>query len=133
MIYLSLDHSTEAEELANMKICGRKDIDNAARKIIDMGAKAVVIKGGHLQGAAVDLFFDGKRKFALSAPRIRTKNTPGTGCTFSAAMAACLARGEDLEDAARSAKKYITAAIRAGFAVGAGHSPVHHFHRFWKV
>jgi hydroxymethylpyrimidine/phosphomethylpyrimidine kinase len=123
----------EAEELAGMTIRGGEDIEKVARRLVQMGAKAVVIKGGHLKGPAMDLFFDGKRKFALSAPRIRTRNTHGTGCTFSSAIAACLARGEDLESAVRSAKKYITAAIRAGFAVGAGHNPVHHFHRFWKI
>jgi hydroxymethylpyrimidine/phosphomethylpyrimidine kinase len=80
----------------------------------------------------VDLFFDGRKFAALSAPHIRTKNTHGTGCTFSAAIAAYLAKGESVERAVRLAKKYITAAIRAGFTVGAGHSPVHHFYRFWK-
>jgi hydroxymethylpyrimidine/phosphomethylpyrimidine kinase len=98
-----------------------------------MGARAVVIKGGHRQGPAVDLFFDGKKIQALNAPRIRTKNIHGTGCTFSAAIAAELAKGESLDGAVRSAKKYITAAIRAGFKVGGGHSPVHHFERFWKT
>jgi hydroxymethylpyrimidine/phosphomethylpyrimidine kinase len=122
----------EAEELAGLTIRGGEDIENAARRIVRMGAKAVIIKGGHLKGPAVDLFFSDKHRFALRAPRIRTKNTHGTGCTFSAAVAACLARGEDLESAVRAAKKYITAAIRAGFAVGAGHSPVHHFHGLWK-
>jgi hydroxymethylpyrimidine/phosphomethylpyrimidine kinase len=123
----------EAEELTNMKIRSGKDIENAARRIVSMGAKAVVLKGGHLKGPAVDLFFDGKKVQAFRAPRIRTKNTHGTGCTFAAAIAAYLARGEDLENAVRAAKKYVTAAIRSGYPVGAGHSPVHHFHRFWKV
>jgi len=123
----------EAEKLTDTKIRGGGDIEKAARKIIEMGARAVVIKGGHLKGPAVDLFFDGKNAHVLIAPRIRTKNTHGTGCTFSAAIAANLASGEDLESAVRAAKKYITAAIRAGFAVGSGHSPVHHFHDFWKV
>lgn len=122
----------EAEELTGMKIRGGEDIEKAARRMIEMGARAVVIKGGHLKGPAVDLFFNGKNVRVLIAPRLRTRNTHGTGCTFSAAIAAYLARGEDLESAVRSAKKYITAAIRAGFTVGAGHSPVHHFYRFWK-
>jgi hydroxymethylpyrimidine/phosphomethylpyrimidine kinase len=122
----------EAEELTGRPLRAWKDIEDAARRIVDMGARAVVIKGGHRQGPAVDLFFDGKKIQALNAPRIRTKNTHGTGCTFSAAIAAELANGESLEGAVRAAKKYITAAIRAGFKVGAGHSPVHHFQRFWK-
>jgi hydroxymethylpyrimidine/phosphomethylpyrimidine kinase len=123
----------EAEELTGKPLRAWKDIEAAARHITAMGARAVIIKGGHRQGPAVDLLFDGKKMLALSAPRIRTRNTHGTGCTFSAAIAAGLAKGESLERAARSAKKYITTAIRAGFKVGAGHSPVNHFYRFWKI
>lgn len=122
----------EAEELTGMKLRTDQAIEEAARLIVELGAKSVVIKGGHRKGPAVDLFFDGKNFHALSAPRIRTRNTHGTGCTFSAAIAAYLARGEELTRAVRLAKRYITAAIRAGFTVGAGHSPVHHFYRFWK-
>jgi hydroxymethylpyrimidine/phosphomethylpyrimidine kinase len=122
----------EAEELTGMKIDGDKSVESAARKIVEMGAQTVVIKGGHLKGPAIDFYFDGKKFIGLRASRIRTKNTHGTGCTFSAAVAAYLARGEKLESAVRAAKKYITAAIRQSFAVGAGHGPVHHFHRFWK-
>jgi hydroxymethylpyrimidine/phosphomethylpyrimidine kinase len=121
----------EAEELTGMKLRSSEEIEEAARRIIKMGARSVVIKGGHAKGPAVDLFFDGKRFAALSAARIRTKNTHGTGCTFSAAIAAYLAMGESVDGAVRLAKKYITAAIRAGFRVGAGHSPVHHFHQLW--
>jgi hydroxymethylpyrimidine/phosphomethylpyrimidine kinase len=122
----------EAEELTRMELRAPRDIEEAARLIVKMGAKTVVIKGGHRKGPAVDLFYDGKQLRALNAPRIRTKNTHGTGCTFSAAITAYLAREESLERAVARAKQYITAAIRAGFAVGAGHSPVHHFYRFWK-
>jgi len=123
----------EAEELTGMSLRTDKDIEEAARRIVKMGARTVVIKGGHRSGPAVDLFFDGKKFAALRAPRIRTTNTHGTGCTFSAAIAAYLAKGQSVEDAVGLAKKYITAAIRAGFRIGAGHSPVHHFYRFWEV
>ncbi len=123
----------EAEELTGMKLRTWEEIEAAARQIVAMGAKTVIIKGGHRKGPAVDLFFDGKTFHALVAPRIRTKNTHGTGCTLSAAIAAYLAKGENIESAVRAAKKYVTAAIRAGFTIGAGHSPVHHFHRFWKT
>jgi hydroxymethylpyrimidine/phosphomethylpyrimidine kinase len=122
----------EAEELTGMELRTPENITEAARRIVKLGAKSVVIKGGHRKGPAVDLFYDGKTFSALVAPRIRTKNTHGTGCTFSAAIAAYLAKGESVERAVALAKKYITEAIRKGFAVGAGHSPVHHFHRFWK-
>jgi hydroxymethylpyrimidine/phosphomethylpyrimidine kinase len=122
----------EAEELTAMELHSRTDMEEAARRMVAMGARAVVIKGGHLKGPALDLFFDGKKLRTLNAPRIRTKNTHGTGCTFSAAIAANLAKGESLESAVGGAKKYITAAIRAGFRLGAGYSPVHHFYAFWK-
>ena len=123
----------EAEELTGMKLRTSVEIDEAARRIVKMGAKAVVIKGGHRKGPAVDLFYDGKKFTALNAPRIRTKNTHGTGCTFSAAIAAYLAKGEKIEGAVIFAKRYITQAIKTGFVVGAGHSPVHHFYRYWKA
>jgi hydroxymethylpyrimidine/phosphomethylpyrimidine kinase len=123
----------EAEELTGMKLRTSAEIDEAAKRIVKMGAKTVIIKGGHRKGPAVDLFYDGKKFTALNAPRIRTKNTHGTGCTFSAAIAAYLAKGEKIESAVASAKRYITQAIKTGFVVGAGHSPVHHFYRYWKA
>jgi hydroxymethylpyrimidine/phosphomethylpyrimidine kinase len=122
----------EAEELTEMKLTRAKEIEEAVRRIFAMGAKNVVIKGGHRKGPAVDLFFDGRKIRQLRSPRIRTRHTHGTGCTFSAAIAAYIAKGKKVEDAVTLAKKYITQAIRHGFAVGSGHSPVHHFHRFWK-
>jgi hydroxymethylpyrimidine/phosphomethylpyrimidine kinase len=123
----------EAEQLTHMRLRTWEEIEAAAKQIVALGAKTVIIKGGHRKGPAVDLFFDGKKFHILDAPRIRTRNTHGTGCTLSAAIAAYLAKGEDIESAVRAAKKYITAAIRAGFTIGAGHGPVHHFHRFWKI
>lgn len=122
----------EAEELTGLKLRAPKEIEDAARRLVAMGAGSVVIKGGHRRGPALDLFFDGKKFRTLNAPRIRTRNTHGTGCTFSAAIAAYLAKGETLESAVAQAKRYITAAIRSGFTIGAGHSPVHHFYRMWK-
>ena len=117
--------------LPEMKLTRAKEIEEAARRIIAMGAQSVVIKGGHRKGPAIDLFFDGKKSHALRSPRIRTRHTHGTGCTFSAAIAAYLAKGQPVEIAVLLAKKYITEAIRKGFAVGSGHSPVHHFHALW--
>ena len=122
----------EAEELTGMKLTNSSEIAEAGRRIIAMGARNVVIKGGHRKGPAVDLFFDGKKIRELSAPRIRTRHTHGTGCTFSAAIAASLAKGESVEKSIVLAKNYITAAIRNSFAVGSGHSPVNHFYRSWK-
>lgn len=122
----------EAEELTGMELRTAEEIEEAARRIVRMGARSVVIKGGHRKGPAIDLFYDGKQFRALYAPRIRTQNIHGTGCTFSAAIAANLAQGEKLESAVTQAKRYITQALRRSFAVGAGHGPVHHFHRYWK-
>ena len=122
----------EAEKLTGIKLNTAKNIEEAARRIVDMGAKSVVIKGGHRRGPAIDLFFDGDKFRALRSARIPSRHTHGTGCTFSAAIAGYLAKGEDLESSIRHAKKYITGAIRNGFVVGSGHSPVHHFYRLWK-
>ena len=122
----------EAEQLTGIQMTGPRELKEAARRIVGLGAGSVVIKGGHKTGPATDLFFNGQKFLKLSAARIPTQNTHGTGCTFSAAIAANLAKGMKLEAAVAQAKRYITQAIRRGFAVGSGHSPVHHFYRFWK-
>jgi len=122
----------EAEQLTGIPGSRLQDIKESARRIIAMGARSVVIKGGHCKGPATDIFYDGKKFRQLTAPRLRTPNTHGTGCTFSAAIAAGLAKGEKLENAVVQAKRYITQAIRKGFPIGSGHSPVHHFYRFWE-
>ncbi len=122
----------EAKQLTGVRGTSSKEIKEAARRIIAMGARSVVIKGGHRRGPAMDIFYDGKKFREVSAPRIRTPHTHGTGCTFSAAIAASLARGENPEKAVVQAKRYITQAIRKGFAIGSGHSPVHHFYSFWE-
>ena len=87
-----------------MKLRTGRDIEEAARQIVNMGARSVIIKGGHSKGPAVDVFFDGKQFAALKAQRVRTKNTHGTGCSFSAAIAAHLAQGDRMEHAVRRAK-----------------------------
>jgi hydroxymethylpyrimidine/phosphomethylpyrimidine kinase len=99
------------------------------------GERWVYLKGGHLPGGgAIDLLHDGDRMIELAAPRIETKNTHGTGCTLSSALAALLPQASDVPAAARRAKDYVTAAIaRSGdLDVGKGHGPVHHFHALWK-
>jgi hydroxymethylpyrimidine/phosphomethylpyrimidine kinase len=103
-------------------------------RLLAAGAKAVLIKGGHGEGAeAVDLLIDASGTTRLAAPRISTTNTHGTGCTLSSAIAAGLAKDLGLLDAVRAAKAYVTAAIAAatGLAVGHGHGPLHHFHAWW--
>ena len=123
----------EAEVLTGMKLRTAEEIREAARRIVKMGAQSVIVKGGHLKGPAMDLFFDGKKFTPLYAPRIRTKNTHGTGCTLSAAIAANLAKGEKIATAVADAKRYITQALRHSYRIGSGHSPVHHFYRYWKA
>jgi hydroxymethylpyrimidine/phosphomethylpyrimidine kinase len=122
----------EADQLTGIHRNRQIDLKEAARRIVGMGARSVVIKGGHRKGPAIDLFYDGKKFHSFTAARVATRNTHGTGCTFSAAIAANLAKGEKLEQAVAHAKVYITRAIRKGFTIGSGHSPVHHFYRFWE-
>jgi hydroxymethylpyrimidine/phosphomethylpyrimidine kinase len=106
-----------------------------AERIRALGAKAVLIKGGHAEGPeAVDLFVDDSGLRRLVAARVQTLNTHGTGCTLSSAIAAFLARGLALPEAVTLAKNYVAAAIAAAdqLAVGHGHGPVHHFHALWR-
>jgi hydroxymethylpyrimidine/phosphomethylpyrimidine kinase len=105
-----------------------------AERLLAFGARAVLIKGGHDTGAeSVDLLIEPTRQTRLVATRIATRNTHGTGCTLSSAIAAGLAKDLDLVAAVRQAKDYVTAAIAAAdrLAVGSGHGPVHHFHTWW--
>jgi hydroxymethylpyrimidine/phosphomethylpyrimidine kinase len=116
----------EAAALTGIEITNDDDAREAARALADMGARIVVIKGGHRPGAPIDLVFDGSSFGELTADRIETENTHGTGCTFSAAIAANLALGlGPLESIAR-AKLYLTEALRTSYRVGGGHSPVNH-------
>ena len=110
----------------------QKERKDACKELFDLGAKAVVLKGGHGTGAlSEDLFYDGQSVTSLPAPRINTTNTHGTGCTFASAIAAHLAHGKPALSATRFAKEYITGAIAAAnsLKVGHGHGPVHHFYQ----
>ena len=118
----------EAERLVGFPIEDREAVRKAARAIREMGVKAVVIKGGHSGGdEAVDVLYDGRRFREFRARRIPTRNTHGTGCTFSAAIAAGLARGLGVESSVERAKVYLTAALQRGLSIGKGHGPVDHF------
>jgi hydroxymethylpyrimidine/phosphomethylpyrimidine kinase len=110
------------------------DIESQGRRLLAMGCHAVLVKGGHGQGAeSIDYLVSGNGTLALAAPRIATRNTHGTGCSLSSAIAAGLAKGEQMETAVRHAKVWITAAISAAdrLDVGHGHGPIHHFHGFY--
>jgi hydroxymethylpyrimidine/phosphomethylpyrimidine kinase len=119
----------EAEVLTGTVISSDADMRHAAQAIIQMGARSVVVKGGHREGPATDLFYDGSEFREFSAPRIDTRNTHGTGCTFASAVAAGLARGMLVADAVALAKDYVTEAIRNSFPVGHGHGPLNHFYK----
>ena len=121
----------EAETLADMKIGSGDDARRAAERILSLGAKSVVVKGGHLPGEPVDLFYDGSRFLEFPGKRIQTTSTHGTGCTFASAVAAGLAKGLDLADAVARAKEYVTEAMERAFPVGKGHGPLNHFYRSW--
>ena len=127
----------EASVLLGRKISERKEMVGAAIELAELGCRNVLVKGGHLEGEASDdcLYLAAeKRSVRLPGVRLATRNNHGTGCTLSAAIAARLAHGDDLETAVRRAKKYITAALRAGAAyrLGHGHGPVHHFWKYWR-
>ncbi|MGH7348717.1 MAG: bifunctional hydroxymethylpyrimidine kinase/phosphomethylpyrimidine kinase [Candidatus Rokuibacteriota bacterium] len=121
----------EAEVLAGMQVVELEDMEEAARRIHTMGPRYVLVKGGHLKGDATDLLWNGRDFTRFSTPRIDSANTHGTGCTFSAAIAAGLARGQALGDAIRSAKAYVTRAIREGFQAGRGVGQLRHFIPDW--
>jgi hydroxymethylpyrimidine/phosphomethylpyrimidine kinase len=118
----------EAERLVGHAIRSVSEMQTAAKEILALGARKVVVKGGHLGDAqATDVLYDGLAFRELSAPRCDTPNTHGTGCTFSSAIAANLALGHPFFEAVAKAKSYISGAIRNALAIGRGHGPTHHF------
>ena len=115
----------EAEVLLGRPIATLDEQRRAARDLLKLGARAVVVKGGHSSGAeSVDVFADGQRELSLPARRLDTANTHGSGCVFSAAITAELAKGADLREAVAAAKAFISAAIEAALEIGHGHGPV---------
>lgn len=122
----------EAEKIAGMKIGTEEEMREAARRISALGARAVLVKGGHYMGDARDVLFDGERFSTFVEKRIDTKNTHGTGCTLSSAIASYLALGRPLEEAVRLAKIYVTGAIENALPLGRGCGPTHHFYQYYK-
>lgn len=118
----------EAEILTGIRIKDAKDMEKAAQKMLRMGVQCVVIKGGHLEGEqATDRIYTQQQFFSLTTPRIETKDTHGTGCTFSAALTANIAKGLSLQAAIVEAKKFIHLAISTPLHIGNGHGPTNHF------
>ena len=121
----------EAETLTGMSISTDDDVREAAKRIVAMGAASVVVKGGHREGPATDLYYDSSNFKEFTSPRFETANTHGTGCTFASAVAAGLAKGLPPEDAVGQAKEFVTEAIRSSFPIGQGHGPLNHFYELW--
>jgi hydroxymethylpyrimidine/phosphomethylpyrimidine kinase len=122
----------EAEEITGLKISSLSGMKKAAEAIRSTGPEYVLVKGGHLEelSDAIDVLYDGNNHYELKAPRIETRNTHGTGCTYSAAICAALAAGFSPLDAAKEAKDYVTYAIMHSFNIGKGHGPLNHFWKF---
>jgi len=118
----------EAEALSGISIKDHAGMEAAARKIVDRGARAVVVKGGHMD-KAIDVFFDGVEVLRFGGEHLKSENTHGSGCTFASAIAAQLACGRPLREAVLLAKAYVTKAIEKGYSIGKGPGPLDHFYR----
>ena len=118
----------EAEVLTGMTIKDVADMEAAARKLVEMGAAAVIVKGGHMD-RAVDVLFDGHELHQLGGDRVKMEQTHGTGCTFASALTAQLAGGRSLLEAATLAKAYVMKAIEKAYPIGKGRLPLDHFYR----
>ncbi|MEU6545250.1 bifunctional hydroxymethylpyrimidine kinase/phosphomethylpyrimidine kinase [Streptomyces sp. NPDC046859] len=116
----------EVAQLTGVRVESEGDLRRAAEAVLEYGPRWVVVKGGHLAGDAVDLLTDGSEEHWLRAPRHDNRHTHGTGCTLASAIASQLAKGQSVPEAVTAAKEYVTGAIAAGFALGAGIGPVHH-------
>lgn len=122
----------EAEVISGVRIDSETAIRKAAETIAALGSSCVVIKGGHLNGDPVDWAYSQNHLFAMPKKRIPTENTHGTGCTYSAAIAAFLAKGNTTQEAVRAAKEYVFGGIAESLSLGTGHGPLHHFHNWYK-
>ncbi|MQF64619.1 bifunctional hydroxymethylpyrimidine kinase/phosphomethylpyrimidine kinase [SAR202 cluster bacterium AC-409-J13_OGT_754m] len=120
----------EAEILAQMEIRNNSQVRRAAEIIVAQGANSIVLKGGHFLGDAVDVFYDGEAFIEFVRPRVNTRNSHGTGCTFSSAIAAGLGKGFKLDQSIEMAKEYVTRALMAAKSIGQGYGPLEHFFKF---
>lgn len=131
LAYIATPNHHEAQVLTRMKINNMEDAKVAAKKIIEMGVKRVILKGGRIPNTkdAIDIFYDGISFIEFKGPRINTQNNHGTGCTFASAIAAEMAKDSDIIKAIHIAKAYLTATLRsaATLEIGKGHGPVNHF------
>jgi len=128
LAYLVTPNVDEAKVIARFEVKTMQDMERAAKKITTLGITNVLVKGGHLSGDAVDVLFDGSEFTYYRSERLPITNTHGTGCTFSAAITAFLAKGNDLKSAVKAAKDYTTNALRYAYDVGGGGVPLNHFY-----
>jgi hydroxymethylpyrimidine/phosphomethylpyrimidine kinase len=122
----------EAQAITGMEIKNIEAMESAARVIYEMGPRYVLVKGGHLEDDATDVLFDGRDIKYFKSKRINTKNTHGTGCTLSSAIASNLALGYSIAEAVEKAKEYITTAIEHSLSIGKGVGPTNHFYTLYK-
>lgn len=122
----------EAEKISGMTISSMEDMEAAAKRIYEMGCRNVIVKGGHAIGNAVDVLYDGRQFYHYETYRINTKNTHGTGCTFSSAITSNLALGLPVPQAVEQAKQYVTTAIEHALSIGKGNGPTHHFYDLYR-
>ena len=115
----------EASALAGLRVNSLEGMKDAARLLHKLGAKHVVVKGGHLKGMPIDLLYDGKKFSEVKGQRIKSRNSHGTGCTFASAIATLLARGKRVDEAVKKAKAFTAMAIQSGLSLGKGTGPVH--------
>jgi len=125
--YLLTPNLPEAETLCGLAVRNVGEMERAAHKLHEMGSRHVLVKGGHLEGEALDVLLTDGEIHHLRAPRIDTRNTHGTGCTYAAAIATFLAQGLPLGEAVRAGKNFITRAIETALPLGSGHGPVNHW------
>jgi len=123
----------EASALTGIEISDDDDMRRAAEALLEAGARAVLVKGGHREDSADDLLMDSNGEAWFRAKHLDTRHTHGTGCSLSAAIAAGLARGLSLHDATEHAKQFVHQGMLAGYVVGSGHSPINHFHAFQEI
>lgn len=131
LAFLLTPNIPEAELITESKINTLEDMKNAALKIYNMGCENVLVKGGHLKGDAVDVLYNEGGFFTFTSKRIDTKNTHGTGCTLSSAIAAYIAKGYTVKDAVENAKIYVTRAIEHSLPIGKGNGPLNHFYNLF--
>lgn len=134
LAYILTPNIPEACAITGITIDSEEDMIRAAQHIKKMGAKNVLIKGGHFDGEPIDILLDEKNEvYRFMGKRINTKNTHGTGCTLSSAITANIAKGMNVADAVRCAKDYVTNAIKYSFSIGKGHGPTNHFYDYYNI